>query len=354
MIDQLVETDNKLKTYLKQEHDLNAALAKIPLNAYKTRAEYLQKILDLKTIIASTQNKVQQLLTPTVFFAGKATHYSIPKISEILHLNIRTILANSDGSINLNNFKKELILHMGAHPFSSVIVIANIGTTITGAVDDVPGIKKIIDQLKLKIPYTIHMDGALTGFVMPVIKPFGNVQNYFDELGVNTLVFSAHKYPGLSQPCGIILARRAFFEKAFEKSERSIEYVGNIRDVTITGSRSGLNVLMFYNALLALGLSENTDKLKEMLTENLENAKYLYQRLIDIYGPDKVSYPSHFNVIFPKPSLKIAKKYQLMLTDNTATICVLTNITKELIDTFIKDLLKDKEVSHENPRKTRD
>lgn len=354
VLDQLVETDDSIKLQIKKEKDLVASLAKIPFNAYKERAEKLQKILNIKSIIATAQNKVQQLLTPTVFFAEKATHYSIPKISEILRLNIRTINANQDGSMNLTNFRKELILHMGSHPNSAVIVIANIGTTITGAIDDVPGIKKVIEELKPKPIYTIHMDGALTGFVMPILKPFGDIPNYFDALGVNTLVFSAHKYPGLSQPCGIILARRPFFEKAFEKSDRSIDYVGNIRDVTITGSRSGLNVLMFYNALRTLGLSDNPEKLKKMLSINLENARYLYKKLLDIYGPDKVSYPSHFNVSFPKPSLQLAKKYQLMLSDNIATICVLSNISKDLIDMFVYDLLNDKEVSHENTRTTSD
>lgn len=346
-LDKLIETDNLIKVQQKNERDLVAGLAKIPLNNYKSRAEQLQKILDIRDTITTNQGIVQQLLTPTVFFSKDSTHYSIPKISEILRLNIRTVLTNPDGSINLQNLQKELILHMGAHPHSSVIVIANIGTTITGAIDDVPGIKKIVDELNPKPIYTIHLDGALTGFVMPILKPFGDIPNYFDALGVNTLVFSAHKYPGLSQPCGIILAKRTFFEKAFEKSERSIDYVGNIRDVTITGSRSGLNVLMFYNALHTLGLSENTAKLQLMLKENLTNAKYLYQELVKIFGPENVFYPSHFNITFPKPSMAMAKKYQLMITGERATICVLANVSKDLINKFIKDLIIDKESLNE-------
>ena len=48
-----------------------------------------------------------------------------------------------------------------------------------------------------------------------------------------------------------------YFNKAFEKTERSVEYVGNILDVTITGSRSGLNVLMFYNYESCIRLPEH-------------------------------------------------------------------------------------------------
>lgn len=343
VVPELIKVDNIVKLQTKEEQDLILSLTKIPVNEYQKRAVILQKIIDTKNNIIDNKNIAQQLLTPTVFFTKGHTHYSIPKVSEILRMNIKSISANPDGSMDLNNFKKELMLHLGAHPHSSIIIIANIGTTITGAVDDVPGIKKILDDTPTKPPYTIHMDGALTGFVMPIIKPFGEVKDYFDSIGANSLTVSAHKYPGLSQPCGILLVKKEFFDKAFEKSERSIEYVGNILDSTITGSRSGLNVLMFYNALHSLGLHKNTDTLKEMVDENLENARYLYGKLVNIYGPEHVSYPYHFNVIFPRPSLALAKKYQLMLTGENATICVLTNVTKQLIDQFISDLQSEKE-----------
>lgn len=339
----LIKIDDAIKLQIKEESNLHAALTKIPLNQYQSRAEILQKIIDIQKAMAENKNINQQLLTPTVFYTKGHTHYSIPKISEILRLNIRAVSPNADGSMDLDSFKKELLLHLGAHPHSSIIVIANIGTTITGAIDNVPGMKKIIEEMPLKPKYTIHLDGALTGFVMPILKPFGDIPNYFSAIGANTLAVSAHKYPGLSQPCGILIARKEFFDKAFDKSERSIDYVGNILDVTITGSRSGLNVLMFYNALCGLGLDKNTDKLKKMVDENLAVARYLYEELVKVFGPEHVSYPYHFNVIFPRPTLALAKKYQLMLTGKNATICVLTNVTKQLIDQFIIDLKLDKE-----------
>lgn len=342
-LDKLIKTDDIIKLQTKEEQELMTALAKISTNAYQERMLHLQKIIDVRNAITENKNIVQQLLTPTVFYTQGHTHYSVPKIAEILRLNIRSVTPEDDGSMNLNILKREILLHLSAHPHSSIIVIANIGTTITGAIDYVPGIKKILDEIQSKVNYTIHMDGALSGFVLPVLKPFGEVKNYFDELGVNTLAVSAHKYPGLSQPCGIVLARKEFFDKAFEKGERNIDYVGNILDVTITGSRSGLNVLMFYNALCTFKLDKTTDILKDMVNENIKMAKYLQQELIKLYGGEQVLYPYHFNVIFPKPSKELAKKYQLMITGDRATICVLTNVKKELVDQFIKDLKAEKE-----------
>ncbi len=341
----LLQTDDTVKLQTKEEQDLLVALAKIPNNDYASRAVQLQKILDVRDVIAANKSIIQQLLTPTVFFTKDHTHYSVPKVAEILHLNIRPIQSSPDGSMDLNNFKKELILNLSAHPHSPVIVVCNIGTTITGTIDNIPGVKKILEEIQPRPNFTIHMDGALTGFVLPVLRPYGKIKNYFQELGVNTLAFSAHKYLGLSQPCGIILSRKYFFEKAFEKAERSVEYVGNIIDSTVTGSRSGLNVLMFYNALHVLNLHKNTDTLVTMVNDNLSNAKYLYAELIRIIGPENVNFPYNFNVIFKKPSLALSKKYQLMLRGETATICVLSNVTKGLIDQFINDLQLDREMT---------
>lgn len=342
-VDTLIKFDNSIKLHQKQEQELEAELPRIPHDNYQVRLDILQQIIDIKNQISAEKNIIQQLLTPTVFYSKGHTHYSIPKISEVLRLNVRPVAANEDGSINLSDLQKELILHAGANPYSGVVMIANIGTTITGAIDDVPSIKALLESTLTNKNYTVHMDGALTGFVLPILKPFGEVENYFDAIGVNTLAVSAHKYPGLSQPCGIILAKKDFFNKAFDKTERSVEYVGNIVDSTITGSRSGLNVLMFYNALHTLGLDKDNSKLTAMVNENLENADYLEKKLIEIFGRENVQHPYNFNVIFPRPSQILARKYQLMLTGNNATICVLPNVTKKLINQFLKDLILEKE-----------
>lgn len=344
-IEKLIKEDNSIKLCKDEEQNLILKISKIPLNKLKERNECLEKLLDIKNKIIEHQTKEDDITRPTVFYTKNHTHYSIPKISEILHLNVKPIEANDDGSMDVNDFRRKLIFHMGAHPECPIIIIANIGTTFTGATDNIPEIKKTIDECDPKPIYTIHMDGALTGFVLPILKPFGDIKDYFESLGVNSLAVSAHKYPGLSQPCGIILSTKDFFDRAFENSERGIEYVGNIVDVTITGSRSGLNVLMLFNALRMLGLHKNNKKLTSMVEENIKHAKYLYERLVEIFDNTSVQYPYHFNVIFPRPSQALAKKYQLMLTGKQATICVLSNVTKKLIDQFLEDLIKEKESS---------
>ena len=138
----LIQIDDAIKLQFKEEQELMAGLAKIPLTDSPARATQLQKILDVKNVIVEKQDVVRELTTPTVFYTKDHTHYSIPKVADILRCNIRPVAYNVDGSMDLDAFKKELVLNLAAHPNSAIIVITNIGTTITGAIDYVPGIKK--------------------------------------------------------------------------------------------------------------------------------------------------------------------------------------------------------------------
>ena len=79
---------------------------------------------------------------------------------------------------------------------------------------------------------------------------------------------------------------------------------------------------------------------------NLQNTKYLYEKLVDIIGKENVFMnPNQFNVLFPKPSLEMIQKYQLMPVDTQARACVLQSVTKELIDQFAKEYKSDSEIA---------
>jgi hypothetical protein len=114
-VDALIKRDDAIKILLKEEQELTAALTKISLNDYQVRAEHLQKIINVKNAISENRDIVQQLVTPTVFYAKGHTHYSVPKIAEVSRLNTKPVLANSDGSLNLSELQKELLFHLGAH-----------------------------------------------------------------------------------------------------------------------------------------------------------------------------------------------------------------------------------------------
>ncbi len=179
---------------------------------------------------------------------------------------------------------------------------------------------------------------------LPVLKPFGNIQNYFDELDVSTIAISGHKFLG-TPVCGIILTKNTLLGSAFS-SKNSIEYCGDIKDITVSGSRPGINSVILLITLQALDLHKDDTKIQKIIFNNLKNAEYLYNKLVTIVGETKVFWlKNQFNVLFPRPSYEIMNKYQLMPTaNNMCAACVLLNVIISLIDVFIEDYKRDVEL----------
>jgi len=289
----------------------------------------------------------EDLSFPGLFYTKDHTHYSIKKIADINHLRVIEIDSSDSGKMDLNDFEVKVKEFIESYPHAQIIVNANIGTTITGAFDDIPGIKKILMQ---NIPdrHAIHIDGALTGMVLPLLKLFGERADYLNSIGGDSIAVSGHKFLGLPQPCGVILTTLPKLHAAFSQTSHHIEYVGNIHDITVAGSRSGFNVLMLHKALTHLELNTSSNKLQIQLNNSLSQAINLQHQLEIFYPKHQVQLPNHFHVLFPKPSEAIAKKYQLMQNGKNAVACILNNVSTKLIKSFIIDLKDEIENSIED------
>lgn len=303
--------------------------------------EILRALRNIEREEQKAQALIDQITKPSIFCTGDHTHYSISKISENLNFNFVSIKSYDSGSMDLEDFEKKVLQHSIEYPKNPIIVNANIGTSFMGATDNVPKIKEILENMKPKPIYTIHMDGALNGFVLPILEPFGHIENYFAF--ANTLAVSFHKYLGLPQPSGLALTTKHFLDIVCQQNDRIIEYAGNIKDITISGSRSGFNILLVYNAIIyALKLGKTRERIEELVKSDLQRAKYFYDKLSEVIGAENIQYqPNQFNIIMPKPSDELVKKYQLMTMRGKSVICVLHNVTQELIDQFIQDLKQD-------------
>jgi histidine decarboxylase len=321
-------------------HNLELSFAKTPEHiVYIEIINAKLKLSDTEKNFYKLKKKIKQLLKPLLFYTKGHTHYSIEKIARQLNLKINPVEALPTGEMNLESLRHLLQKASNKHPYSSIMINANIGTTIFGAIDDVIGIKSILHEVLGEAKkYTIHLDGALLGITLPVLKPFGNIPNYFDGLGVNTLAMSGHKFLG-SAICGIALTQREFLAEAFPYHSSIIEYVGDIQDITASGCRPGLNSLLLFNALHAFKLDKSMHFIERIVRHNLANAQYLYSKIVDLLGEKQVIYlPNQFNVVFKSPSTNLINKYQLMPAGNQhVVICVLQNVSKQLIDAFIQD-----------------
>ncbi|AIK95615.1 aminotransferase class V-fold PLP-dependent enzyme [Candidatus Odyssella acanthamoebae] len=327
---------HKIKT-IKQKHHFDQTWATDVTN---DPAETLDKSKALWELY-SLEQIFKQLLYPSIFFTETHTHYSILKIAQQLGLVCKPVKAQEDGSMDIASLTDMLKEHKAKNSYNPVIVVANAGTTVLGAIDDIPAINTALRQtLTSPCTYTIHMDGALNGVTLPLLKPFEEVDDYFQSIGVHTIAISGHKFLGTQAICGMILTTQEFLEHAFPLKTHIIDYIGNIVDITSSGCRSGLNIMLLHNAMCSLGLHQRDySKLRSLVKRNLENARYLSQKLKALLGDKEVLWQEgRFNVLFKRPSPRLIVKYNLMpaFADHVAA-CVLQNVTRSLIDKFIDD-----------------
>lgn len=328
---------NKRIELLREQIKERENYTKRSLSVFKDSTKDLLKYIEIN-------KNIDDLTSPIVFCSKDHTHYSIKKISALMKLDISFVDTYSNGQIKLQALEAKLIEHISQRPNKGIMMIVNIGTTITGAIDNVREVKNILDRCtnKGKIsPYTIHADAACYGMIIPVTKPFGEVKDYFKNLGISTMTISGHKFLG-TNILGIALTTKNFLEESFIENSL-ISYCGNIDDITISGSRSGLNVLWLYNTLLHLKLDSSTEIIEKIIQNNLVNARYFYKKLISIVGKNNVLWNSdQFNIVFPMPSHNLIKKYKLMPSlNNKVVACIQLNVDRKLIDIFINEYKMD-------------
>ena len=263
------------------------------------------------------------------------------KSCELLNLNVIEILSNKNGEMDLEDLKQELTKHVSKHPHRSIIINANAGSTIRGAIDNIPVINTILKEITeqgTKTTYTIHADGAYLGLILPIIKPFGEVSNYFTDIGVNTMSICATKFLGLPVS-SIVLVKKDFLDISFDESS-IINYAGGISDTTITGCRSSHNVLLLHNALYSIKLNENNNFLTKIVQNNFRNAEYFYERIVNILGQENVEWNKYqFNILFKRPSTELVKKYTLMpVGDNMCSVTIIQHVNKKKMDEFLEEL----------------
>ena len=267
------------------------------------------------------------------------SHYSVDKVADQLAVDYIKVPVDSQHQMDVEKFRAAVSLYLNQNPGATIMANITMGTTVHGASDDLNAIRSVLESLLDRNRFTIHLDAAILGITLPVLKPFGEAKNYLSDLGVDTLAVCAHKFFGIPQISGVVLTTRNFIYEAFGSGGHDVKYLDKVKDISFTGSRAGLNALAFYKVLLRLELHKDSKLLKSVIDTNLTNAKYLYRSLGEVFDQDQLWYtPNQFSVVFPKPSDVIMRKYHLMPYDNAAAACVMLNVNKELIDEFIGDV----------------
>jgi histidine decarboxylase len=263
----------------------------------------------------------RELFSNAIVYYSEATHYSVQKNIHILGIQSIVIRTYSNGEIDYDDLRDMIQMHRD----QPVIVMANIGTTMTEAQDDLTKIKAIFKSLAIKNHY-IHCDAALAGVYSALL----NDDPKFDFInGCDSIAISGHKFMGSPIPSGVVLVKKSYKDRI----GKIIPYIGSA-DTTISGSRNGHSPIFLWYTIKRFG----KEGLKKRAQDGIDLAAYTVHRLQEL-GIDAWSNPGALTVVFPQAPDIIKNKWQLATEGGISHIICMPGVTKEKIDGFLDDLI---------------
>jgi len=264
----------------------------------------------------------RELYPDGLVYYSEDTHYSVNKILRCLHVRNIMIKSQPDGRMDLEDLRETINIHRDVPP----IIFANVGTTMKGAIDDLEGIHKILDDLAIHQRY-IHADAALSGMILPFVD---DPPPWDFRAGLDSMSISGHKLMGSPIPCGVVLAKRAYVDRI----ARSIEYVGTM-DTTILGSRNAITPLFLWYAFRTIGL----EGYRQRVQYCFEVAEYLIERLRAI-GRHAWRHANSVTVVMERPSDEVVSQWQLAVQGKIAHVITMPHVTREQMDRLVDDIAK--------------
>lgn len=262
----------------------------------------------------------RELYPHGMVYYSEATHYSIQKNLHLLNMSSIVIRTQENGEIDYEDL--ETTIRLNRH--KPAIILANIGTTMTEARDDVRRIKSILKSMAIQNHY-VHCDGALAGSYSAFLEP----RPHFDFAdGADSIAISGHKFIGCPIPSGVVVVKKSYRDRI----ARGISYIGSL-DTTISGSRNGLSPLFLWYALKMGG----TEGLQQRIGHSLEIAAYTEARL-NALGMDAWRNPNAITVVFAAPAKSVRDKWQLATENGVSHVICMPNVSKAQIDEFVEDI----------------
>lgn len=263
----------------------------------------------------------RELFPEGICYFSEDTHYSVAKILRLQHTRNIMLKSQPNGELDYADLRETLRIHRDVPP----IIFANIGSTMTGAVDDLAKIREVLDDLAIQHTY-VHADAALSGMILPFVQ---TPQPWNFAHGADSISISGHKMLGSPLPCGVVLARK----KHVDRIARSIEYVGAL-DTTISGSRSAIAPLFLWYRLKQLG----PEGLAQVTQQCLDCADHAVREL-NAHGIAAWKHENSLTVIFPKPPASLMKKWTIAPKKGIAHLITMPHVTRAVIDAFVSDFV---------------
>jgi histidine decarboxylase len=268
----------------------------------------------------------RRALPDAVVYASDASHYSVDKLLYLLGLPLCKVPSLQDGRMDTERLREELHAARRAGRAQAIVVL-NVGTTMTGAIDDLPSIRAALRDVGIDEAY-LHADAALSGLLLPFLDA---PPPWCFADGVDSIAISGHKMIGTPSPCGVVLARRSLVQPF----SRSGHYIRDLLDSTIAGSRSGLNALYLWYAVESLG----REGLRDNAQAAVASARWLVSTL-RAYGIEAWRNEHAIAVLFPAPPDWVRSKWSLQVSGGLAHVVTLPHVTRDKLAHFARELAR--------------
>ena len=261
----------------------------------------------------------RELFPNAMFYFSEETHYSVLKNVRVLNARHIMIRRQDNGEIDYDDLRDMIRVNRDL----PVVIMVNVGTTMRGAVDNIPRIREILTDLAITSSY-IHADAALSGMILPFVD---DPQPYGFDAGIDSVSVSGHKMIGAPLPCGVVLTKRPYVERV----GRAIEYVG-VQDTTLSGSRSAFAPLLLWHAMARLGDAG----FRRLVAGALETAEYAVGQFNE-RGIPAWRHRNSVTVVFPRPAPEVFRKWQMAPEAEITHIITMPHVTHEMVDELVDD-----------------
>ncbi len=246
-------------------------------------------------------NKFDAKNSEIAILASQDTHYSIPKGSNLLNIDLLTIPVAFENRVIDELALEKIVKNAVNEGKKYFIVISNLATTMFGSVDNPDVYINLLEKLDLQ--YKLHIDGAYGGFVYPFSNKKSTIN--FSNPKICSITIDAHKMLQAPYGTGVYLCRKGLIENVLTKEA---EYVEGM-DLTLCGSRSGANAIAVFMILFTYGPYGWFEKISVLMMRTKWLCKQLDQLNIKYFREENMNIVTIHSEFIPED---IALKYDLV------------------------------------------
>jgi glutamate/tyrosine decarboxylase-like PLP-dependent enzyme len=204
--------------------------------------------------------------------ASSQAHYTHNRISKVLGLNFVSIPSNNLGQMNIDALKNIL------QKEDIGMVVATLGTTATGSVDQLDEILK----LKNEHNFRVHVDGAYGGYFVLANNLKEHTKKTFDLIPeVDSIVVDPHKHGMQPYGCGSILFKDPSVGR-FYKHDSPYTYFSSaelhLGEISLECSRAGASAVALWATQKLLPLVKDGE-FSNLLSKGRNSALKFFDKL---------------------------------------------------------------------------